>query len=124
MTALIEPSGYIKEKTCQLIYGRPSMTTLRSLLAIPAPDAALAGSMAAGLPQIAVSPAQGKLLAVLARAMGVRTILRLARWGYSAICLARALPPDGRLITLEYNPKHAEVARVNIARAGWPAKLK
>ncbi|MBP6015550.1 MAG: O-methyltransferase [Candidatus Promineofilum sp.] len=91
----------------------------------PVLDAALAGSTAAGLPQIAVSPAQGKLLAVLARAMGARTILEIGTLGgYSAICLARALPPDGRLITLEYNPKHAEVARVNIARAGLAGQVE
>ena len=91
----------------------------------PALDAALADSAAAGLPDIAVSPAQGKLLTVLARAVGARNVLEIGTLGgYSAICLARALPPDGRLITLEYSPKHTEVARANIARAGLADRVE
>lgn len=82
-------------------------------------DAALAASGAAGLPAIAVSPTQGKLLNLLARLVNARRILEFGTLGgYSAIWLARALPPDGRLITLEYVQKHAEVARANIAGAG------
>jgi predicted O-methyltransferase YrrM len=82
-------------------------------------DAALEASAAGGLPQIAVSAPQGKLLHLLARAMGARNILEIGTLGgYSAIWLARALPPGGRLISLEYSPKHAEVARANIGRAG------
>jgi predicted O-methyltransferase YrrM len=82
-------------------------------------DAALAASDAAGLPAIAVTPAQGKLLNLLARLANARRILEFGTLGgYSTIWLARALPPDGRLITLEYQQKHAEVARANIARAG------
>jgi predicted O-methyltransferase YrrM len=82
-------------------------------------DAALEASDAAGLPQIAVSPNQGKLLNLIARTRGVRRILEVGTLGgYSTIWLARALPADGRLITLEYEPKHAEVARANLARAG------
>jgi predicted O-methyltransferase YrrM len=82
-------------------------------------DAALKASTEAGLPAIQVSPTQGKLLQILARTMGARRILEIGTLGaYSTIWLARALPPDGRLITLEANPKHAEVARSNIARAG------
>jgi predicted O-methyltransferase YrrM len=82
-------------------------------------DAALAASTAAGLPAIAVSPAQGKLLHLLARLRGARTILELGTLGgYSTIWLARALPSDGRLVTLEYDPRHADVATSNIARAG------
>ncbi|MGH3771639.1 MAG: O-methyltransferase [Pseudonocardiaceae bacterium] len=82
-------------------------------------DAALAASDAAGLPAIAVSPAHGKLLYLLARLVNARRILEFGTLGgYSTIWLARALPPDGRLITLEHVPKHAEVARANIARAG------
>ncbi|MGH8319827.1 MAG: O-methyltransferase [Steroidobacteraceae bacterium] len=82
-------------------------------------DAALEASRAGGLPQIAVSAPQGKLLNLLARAMGARRILEIGTLGgYSAIWLARALPPGGRLLSLEYSPKHAEVARANIARAG------
>jgi predicted O-methyltransferase YrrM len=82
-------------------------------------DAALRESAAAGLPGIHVSPVQGKLLHLLARAQGARTILEIGTLGgYSTIWLARALPPGGRLVTLEAEPRHAEVARVNIARAG------
>jgi predicted O-methyltransferase YrrM len=82
-------------------------------------DAALAESARAGLPAIHVAPNQGKLLMLLARMVGARRILEIGTLGgYSTIWLARALPPDGRLITLEYEPKHAEVARTNIARAG------
>ncbi len=82
-------------------------------------DAALAASAAAGLPDIQVSPPQGKLLHLLARIHGARNILELGTLGgYSTIWLARALPPGGRLLSLEYEPLHAEVARANIARAG------
>jgi predicted O-methyltransferase YrrM len=88
-------------------------------------DAALEASTAAGLPAIAVSPSQGKLLHLLARAMGARKILELGTLGgYSTIWMARALPADGWLITLEYDPKHAEVARANIARAGLASKIE
>lgn len=82
-------------------------------------EAALAASDAAGLPSIAVSPAQGKLLHLLARALGARKILEIGTLGgYSTIWLARALPEGGRLITLEASAKHAGVARANIERAG------
>jgi predicted O-methyltransferase YrrM len=85
----------------------------------PALDAALQASAAAGLPPHDVSPSQGKLLLLLAQIQGARTILEIGTLGgYSTIWLARALPADGRLITLEADPKHAEVARANIARAG------
>jgi predicted O-methyltransferase YrrM len=85
----------------------------------PALDAALADSEAAGLPSIAVTPPQGKFLTLLALGVKARNILEIGTLGgYSTICLARALPPGGRLITLEYEPKHAAVARANIARAG------
>lgn len=84
----------------------------------PALEAALADSDAAGLPSIAVTPNQGKLLELLARVQGARSILELGTLGgYSTIWLARALAPGGRLITLEYNPRFAEIARANIARA-------
>jgi predicted O-methyltransferase YrrM len=84
--------------------------------------AALAASDAAGLPQIAVAPNQGKLLHLLARVQGARAILEIGTLGgYSTIWLARALPSDGRLITLEANPKHAAVAAANIERAGLAA---
>lgn len=81
-------------------------------------QAAIDSSNAAGLPAINVSPAQGKLLHLLARVQGARKILELGTLGgYSTIWLARALPPDGKLISLEIDTKHAEIARANIARA-------
>ncbi len=85
----------------------------------PALDAALESGAAAGLPPHDVSPNQGKLLHLLARIRGARNILEIGTLaGYSTIWLARALPPGGRLVTLEADPKHAEVARANLARAG------
>ena len=85
----------------------------------PVLKSTLADSTAAGLPEIAVSPAYGKLLTVLARSVGARNILEIGTLGgYSTICLARALPAGGRLVSLEFNPLHADVARNNIARAG------
>jgi predicted O-methyltransferase YrrM len=97
----------------------------------PALDAALAASDAAGLPQIAVSSTHGKLLHLLALSMatpsgpGARKILEIGTLGgYSTIWLARALPAGGRLITLEADPKHAEVARANVARAGLADKVE
>ena len=82
-------------------------------------DAALAASAAAGLPAHGVSPTQGRLLELLARIQGARTILELGTLGaYSTIWLARALPPGGRLVTLELDAGYAEVARANLARAG------
>lgn len=81
-------------------------------------EAALDSSKAAGLPTINVSPAQGKLLHLLAQVQGAHKILELGTLGgYSTIWLARALPPEGRLISLEIDPKRAEIARANIARA-------
>jgi len=72
-----------------------------------------------GLPQIAVSASQGKLIHVLALIHGARRILEIGTLGgYSAIWLARALPPGGKMVTLEIDPHHAEVARANVARAG------
>lgn len=82
-------------------------------------DATLASSKVAGLPEIQVSPTHGKLLHLLARLQGARRILEVGTLGgYSAIWLARALGPGGKLITLEFDPKHADVARANIAKAG------
>ena len=82
-------------------------------------ETALEASAAAGLPSIAVAPHEGKLLMLLAQAIGARKILEIGTLGgYSTIWLARALPNEGQLITLEFDPKHADVARVNIARAG------
>jgi predicted O-methyltransferase YrrM len=85
----------------------------------PVLDAALEANALAGLPAIDVSPAAGKLLHLLARSVGARRILEVGTLGgYSTIWLARALPTDGRLVTCEINPHHAEVARTNLARAG------
>lgn len=82
-------------------------------------DAALKASEEAGLPAIAVSPTQGKLLYLMAKMVGAKRILEIGTLGgYSAIWLARALPANGRLTTLEIDPKHAEVARANLQRAG------
>jgi len=84
----------------------------------PALDEALTASATAGLPEIQVSPTQGKLLFILARLLSARAILEIGTLGgYSAIWMARALEPGGRLVTLEIDPKHAEVAKANLARA-------
>ncbi|OZM71698.1 methyltransferase [Amycolatopsis antarctica] len=85
----------------------------------PELDAAMEASDAAGLPPIAVTPSQGKLLHLLARSCHARRILEIGTLGgYSTIWLARALPSDGRLVTLESEPAHARVARANLERAG------
>src|SRR6478735_119727 len=85
----------------------------------PVLDAALAASNAAGLPAINVAPNQGKFLSLLAQMQGASRILEVGTLaGYSTIRLARALPSNGRLVTLELDPKHAQVARGNIERAG------
>lgn len=81
---------------------------------------ALAHSTDAGLPAIAVSPTQGKFMMMLARVQGARRILEIGTLGaYSTIWFAKALPADGRIITIESEPKHAEVARENIEAAGF-----
>ncbi len=88
-------------------------------------SACLAANAEAGLPGIDVSPLQGKLLHLIAQIQGARRILEIGTLGgYSTICLARALPADGRLITLELNPRHAEVARSNVSRAGLAEKVE
>ena len=85
----------------------------------PALDAALAANKTANLPSIDVSPAQGKLLQLLAETQRPHRILEIGTLGgYSTICLARSLPPDGKLITLELDPHHAKIALANIAHAG------
>jgi len=85
----------------------------------PVLEAALQANAAAGLPSIDVTPNQGKLLHLLARMLPARRILEIGTLGgYSTIWLARALPAEGRLITLEAESKHAEVARANLQRAG------
>jgi predicted O-methyltransferase YrrM len=88
-------------------------------------EAALKASAEAELPPISVSPTQGKLLNLLARVRGARAILEIGTLGgYSAIWMARALPADGRLVTLEVDPKHAEVARANLERAGLAQRVE
>lgn len=85
----------------------------------PAFDAAVEASAAAGLPAIQVDPLMGKLLELLVRMIGARRVLEIGTLGgYSTIWLARALPADGELVTLEANPDYAAVARSNIDRAG------
>jgi predicted O-methyltransferase YrrM len=88
-------------------------------------DQAVTASDAAGLPQISVTPNQGKLLYLLARLAKAQKILEIGTLGgYSSIWLARALPTGGKLITLEADPKHAQVARSNIARAGLEDRVE
>jgi predicted O-methyltransferase YrrM len=88
-------------------------------------EEALRASAEAGLPAINVAPTQGKLLNLLARLQGARAILEIGTLGgYSTIWLARALPADGRLITLEIDRKHADVARANVARAGLQQRVE
>lgn len=85
----------------------------------PALEAALLSSSEAGLPEIQVTANQGKLLQILARSIGARSILEIGvLGGYSTIWLARALPLGGRMVTLEVDPKHAAVAKANLAQAG------
>ncbi len=94
---------------------------INDMLVVPdaALDAALAASAAAKLPAIHVAANQGKFLQLLAQMIGARTILEIGTLGgYSTIWMARALPKDGTLLSLEADPKHAEVARANIAAAG------
>ncbi|MGH6736383.1 MAG: O-methyltransferase [Methyloceanibacter sp.] len=91
----------------------------------PALEAALEASKKAGLPPIHVAPLQGKLLMLLAMAIGARKILEIGTLGgYSTIWLARALPEDGRLITLDANADYAEVARANITIAGLAGRVE
>ena len=91
----------------------------------PALAASLKDSAKAGLPPINVSPNQGKFLMLLAQTIGARRILEIGTLGgYSAIWLARALPADGRLLSLEADPAYAELARANLARAGLAEKVE
>lgn len=92
-------------------------------------DAALSGALAAnaaaGLPDIDVSPAQGRMLHLFARMARARRILEIGTLGgYSTIELARALPPEGRLVSLEIDPHHAAVARGNVAAAGLADRVE
>ncbi len=88
-------------------------------------ESALAAGEAAGMPAINVAPNQGKFLSLLAQMQGASRILEVGTLaGYSTIWLARALPEDGKLVTLELEPKHAQVARANIDRAGLGALIE
>ena len=91
----------------------------------PALDGAQAAAEAAGLPAIAVSVPHGKFLHILALIRGARRILEIGTLGgYSTIWLARALPPGGRLVSLEFDPKHAGVARANLSAAGLDDRVE
>ncbi|SFB58286.1 Predicted O-methyltransferase YrrM [Amycolatopsis marina] len=91
----------------------------------PALDAAVRASEDAGLPSIAVAANQGKLLHLMATMVGARSILEVGTLGgYSTIWLARALPEDGRLVTLEADAKHAAVAEANLATAGLSERVE
>ncbi|OYY90212.1 MAG: methyltransferase [Sphingomonas sp. 28-66-16] len=91
----------------------------------PALAATLAANAAAGLPDIDVSPVQGRMLHLFARMAGARRILEIGTLGgYLTICLARALPADGALVSLELDPHHADVARANIAAAGLADRVE
>ena len=88
-------------------------------------EAALRESQRAGLPGINISPSEGRLLQLLVEIAGAETVLEIGTLGgYSAIWLARALPAEGRLISLEINERHAEVARQNVVRAGISEKVE
>jgi predicted O-methyltransferase YrrM len=91
----------------------------------PELEAATRDAEAGGLPPIAVSPPQGKLLYLLAKSLGARRILEIGTLGgFSTIWMARALPTDGRLVTLELDAHHADVARRNLDRAGLGDKVE
>jgi predicted O-methyltransferase YrrM len=97
----------------------------RLLPSDPLMDAVLAANRAGGLPAIDVSAAQGRFLELLVRITGARRILEIGTLGgYSTIWMARALPADGRVVTLEYSPRHADVARANFERAGLGAQIE
>jgi len=88
-------------------------------------DAAAASAAAAKLPPISVTPAHGKLLHLMVRAQGAKRILEVGTLaGYSTIWLARAVPPGGRVITLEANATHADIARANVERAGLSGRIE
>ncbi|UVK36862.1 O-methyltransferase [Mesorhizobium sp. AR10] len=90
----------------------------------PALDAVLAANTEQGPPAIDVSPAQGKMLSLLARIQGAKKILEIGTLGgYSTIWMARALPAGGKIVTLELDPHHAKVARSNFERAGVSARV-
>ena len=94
-------------------------------LSDPVLDATMAANAAAELPAIDVAPNQGKLLHLFAKLVSAKKILEMGTLGgYSTIWLARALPPGGRVLSLEFNPKHAEVAKSNLQRAGLSDRVE
>jgi predicted O-methyltransferase YrrM len=96
----------------------------RLIPADPVMDAVLAANAAGGLPAIDVSAAQGRFLELLVRMTGAARILEIGTLGgYSTIWMARALPAGGKIVTLEFAPKHAEVAKANFDRAGLSARI-
>jgi predicted O-methyltransferase YrrM len=109
----------------EALWGRVDEYIVDKLVAEDAAlTAALAANVAAGLPAMDVSAAQGKFLNLMVRITGARRVLELGTLGgYSTIWMARALPADGTLVTLEFDPKHAEVARRNIDAADIGAKV-
>ncbi|EPQ53257.1 S-adenosyl-L-methionine-dependent methyltransferase [Gloeophyllum trabeum ATCC 11539] len=91
----------------------------------PVVDHVIRNTKEKGLPAIFISPMQGKFLGIMVKVTGARRVLELGTLGgLSAIYMARALPADGQLVTLEYSPKHAEVAKENIAHAGLSSKVQ
>lgn len=97
----------------------------RLLAPDPVLEQVLAANAAAGLPAIDVSPAQGKLLHLLVKLSGARRVLEIGTLGgYSTIWMARALPPEGRVVTLEFSPHHAATAKANIAAAGLASQVE
>jgi predicted O-methyltransferase YrrM len=110
--------------------GKPSLAEIDNYIqGLFPPDDALLHTLEESerndLPHISVSPNEGRLLYVLAKMAGARKILELGTLGgFSTINLARALPEGGKLLSLEYSPKHAEVARANIANAGLADKVE
>src|SRR4051794_19303827 len=91
----------------------------------PALEAAVAEQRAAGLPAIEVAPVNGKLLHLLARMSGARRVLEIGTLGaYSTIWLARGIPDDGTVVSIEAEPRNAEVARANLDRAGVGGKVE
>jgi predicted O-methyltransferase YrrM len=115
-----------QESSSQALWTAVDRYIVESLIpSDPILEESLQANAEAHLPSIDVAPNQGKLLHLLARIQGARRILEIGTLGgYSTIWLARALPPDGKLITLEVDPKHATVATANIQRAGLSSKVE
>ena len=91
----------------------------------PALERAFKAPAAEGMPEIQVAPSEGKLLGLLLRLIGARKVVEVGTLaGYSALHMARALPEDGKLYTIEFEPKHAEVARANLAAAGLASRVE